>query len=135
MTKATRNEIPNAMETTFRICLAIAAIINLLPAILAFLPKKISTSYGVEVPDANYELLLRHRAVLFAIIGGVMVYSSISRTVYDLSAIIGLVSMVSFLILWKLVDGKINSKLLKVVKIDVVGILILLTGYVLFKIQ
>ncbi|MCB1147186.1 MAG: hypothetical protein KDK38_10325 [Leptospiraceae bacterium] len=123
------------METTFRICLAIAAIINLLPAILAFLPKKISTSYGVEVPDANYELLLRHRAVLFAIIGGVMVYSSISRTVYDLSAIIGLVSMVSFLILWKLVDGKINSKLLKVVKIDVVGILILLTGYVLFKIQ
>ncbi|MCB1199250.1 MAG: hypothetical protein KDK41_01290 [Leptospiraceae bacterium] len=123
------------METTFRICLAIAAIINLLPAILAFLPKKISTSYGVEVPDANYELLLRHRAVLFAIIGGVMVYSFISRTVYDLAAIIGLVSMVSFLILWKLVDGKINSKLLKVVKIDVIGILVLLFGYILFKIQ
>ena len=123
------------METTFRICLAIAAIINLLPAILAFLPKKISTSYGVEVPDANYELLLRHRAVLFAIIGGVMVYSFISRTVYDLAAIIGLVSMVSFIILWKLVDGKINSKLLKVVKIDVIGILVLLFGYILFKIQ
>ena len=71
------------MELIFRICLFIAGVINTLPALLAFLPEKIATSYGVEVPNANYELLLRHRAVLFGIVGGLMIYSAISKKNYD----------------------------------------------------
>lgn len=120
------------METVFRICLLIAGLINFLPSILAFLPDKISQSYGIDVPDANYELLLRHRAVLFGIIGGLIIYSSISQKYYSLSVTIGLISMVSFLILFKMSKGNINKELEKVMKIDIAGILVLLFGYGLY---
>jgi len=122
----------NYMETVFRICLFLAGIINFIPSILAFLPKKINQSYGVEVPNQNYELLLRHRAVLFGIIGSVMIFSAVSQLYYELSVIIGMVSMVSFIILFKGIKGTINSELTKVMKIDIVGIIILLVGYMLY---
>jgi len=120
-------------ENIFRICLGIAAVINLLPSVLVFLPDKISSSYGIQIPDQNLELLLRHRAVLFAIIGGIMIYSAISRNYYSLSVIIGMISMGSFLILFKLVGGEINPELTKVMKVDVVGIVVLLIAYALYK--
>ena len=121
------------MEIVFRICLFIAGVINLLPAMLAFIPKKISDSYGIEVPDANYELLLRHRAILFGIIGGMMIYSAITKKHYSIAVIIGLVSMISFIILYKMINGEINAELSKVMKIDILGIILLLIGFVLYK--
>ncbi len=120
------------MEVLFRISLVIAGVINLLPSILAFLPKRISSSYGIAVPDANYELLLRHRAVLFGIIGGIMLYAAYSQTHYSLAVIIGLVSMVSFVALLQLVPGEVNPQLRKVMKVDVFAIVILLAGYTLY---
>ncbi len=121
------------MEIIFRVCLFIAGIINVLPSILAFLPNKISSSYGIEIPDANYELLLRHRAILFGIIGGIMIYSAITKKHYSMAVVIGLISMVSFVILLKLINGTINPELHKVMKIDLVGIAILLIGFALYK--
>ncbi|MGB0839282.1 MAG: hypothetical protein ACPGXL_04025 [Chitinophagales bacterium] len=123
------------MELLFRICLGIASIINLLPALLVFLPNRIASSYGIDVPNANYELLLRHRAVLFGIVGGLMLYAAISQKYYDLAVVVGLVSMVSFVILVPLVSGDINAALKKVMYVDLVGIAILVVGFVLFKLQ
>lgn len=88
------------METIFRISLLIAGFINLLPSLLAFFPDKISTSYGIDIPDANYELLLRHRAILFGIIGGCMILSAIFKKYYEAATIAGLVSMLSFILLF-----------------------------------
>ena len=62
------------METIFRISLFIAGVINIIPSILAFLPEKISKSYGIELTNVNLEFLLRHRAILFGIIGGLMIF-------------------------------------------------------------
>jgi hypothetical protein len=87
------------MELIYRITLFIAGVINLLPSMLAFLPDKISKSYGIEIPNANYELLLRHRAILFGIIGGLMIFSAIVKKYYDIATIAGLISMTSFIIL------------------------------------
>jgi len=69
------------MELVFRVCLFITGIINIVPSILAFISSKISNSYGIQVPNPNYELLLRHRAVLLGIIGGVLIYSAKSYKV------------------------------------------------------
>jgi len=121
------------VELIFRICLFIAGVINFVPSLLAFLPDKISKSYGIEIPNVNYELLLRHRAVLFGIVGGLMIYSAISKKNYDQSVIIGLVSMVSFALLFFLSKGEINTELNKVLKADLVGIVILVIGYLLYK--
>jgi len=121
------------MELIFRICLFIAGLINIIPSILAFLPHKIGESYGIEIPNANYELLFRHRAVLFGIVGGIMIYSAISKKNYSLAFCIGFISMVSFIILFQLSNGAINSELKKVMRVDIIGIIILLIGYALFK--
>ncbi len=123
------------MELIFRISLFISGIINLLPSILAFIPNKISQSYGIEIPNSNYELLLRHRAILFGIIGGIMIYSAITKNNYSIAVLIGLISMISFILLFKLVNGEINHELNKVMKIDIVGIIILLIGFFLYKLK
>jgi len=41
--------------------------------------------------------------------------------------------MVSFIILIKFVNGAINSELRKVMNIDIVGIIVLIIGFVIFK--
>ena len=120
------------MELIYRITLFIAGLINILPAMLGFLPEKISKSYGIEIPNANYELLLRHRAILFGIIGGLMIYSALAKKHYELSTIAGLVSMVSFIILYFLIGKNINSELKKVMMIDLFATVILCVGFILF---
>lgn len=99
------------MELIFRICLFISGMINFLPSILAFFPNKISESYGIQIPDQNFELLLRHRAILFGIIGGIMIYSAITKKYYSLAVVIGVISMVSFLFLFKFINGEINPRI------------------------
>jgi hypothetical protein len=120
------------MELLFRITLFVAGVINLLPSLLAFLPEKTAKSYGIEIPNANYELLLRHRAVLFGIVGGLMIYSALVKKHYELSTIAGLVSMTSFIILYFIIGKDINQELKKVMMIDVVATLILCIGFILF---
>ncbi|MEL6193419.1 MAG: hypothetical protein AAFR66_15275 [Bacteroidota bacterium] len=121
------------METVFRVCLLIAGIINSLPSILAFLPQKISDSYGIEIVDVNHELLLRHRAILFGIIGGIMIFSAISKKYYTLAVAIGMISMLSFVLLFLLMKGEVNPELRKVMYVDLIGIAVLLGGFILFR--
>lgn len=123
------------MELIFRITLFIAAVINLLPSVLAFLPDKISKSYGIEIPNENFELLLRHRAILFGIIGGLMIYSAVAKKHYEVSTVIGLISMVSFIVLFFLIGKDINSALKKVMTVDIVGTVLLCIGFILFKLK
>jgi hypothetical protein len=119
------------MEIIFRISLFIAGIINILPSLLAFLPGKISKSYGIEIPNDNYELLLRHRAILFGIIGGLMIYSAIAKKYYEVAITVGLFSMVSFILLFFLIGREMNAELRKVMIIDVVATVVLCVGAIL----
>lgn len=121
------------MTTAFRIILFIVGIINILPVLIAFFPEKIPTSYGVTIPDVNYELLLRHRAVLFGIVGGGMLYAAFANKYLTIATIIGLVSMLSFILLYFLVDTPINAALTKVMKIDLVASVVLIIGFLLYK--
>ena len=122
------------MEFFFRITLFIAGLINLLPTLLAFFPDNISKSYGIDIPNSNYELLLRHRAILFGIIGGLMIISAIVKKHYEIATTAGLISMTSFIILYFLIDKEINSELKKVM-IDVVATVILCIGLLLFMLK
>ncbi|OWY20059.1 phosphopantetheine adenylyltransferase [Sphingobacteriales bacterium UPWRP_1] len=120
------------MELIYRVILFAAGIINLLPAVLAFFPGKIPNSYGIELPDANYELLLRHRAVLFGIIGGLMMFSAVTKKFYEIATVFGLISMTSFILLYFLIGKDINSELRKVMLIDMIAAAILLIGCIAF---
>ncbi len=123
------------MELVYRITLFIAGIINLLPSMLAFLPHKMVQSYGITAPDSNYELLLRHRAVLFGIVGALLIFSAITKKQYGIATTIGLISMISFIVLYFLVQKDISEELKKVMLIDVVATIILLIGALLYAIS
>lgn len=120
------------MEIIFRITLFIVGTINILPAILTFLPYRISRSYGIEILNVNYELLLRHRAAMFGLIGGLLIYSAISKKLYEVSTFVGLFSMLSFIILYSIIGREINVELRKIMIIDIVAVAILLVGFILY---
>jgi hypothetical protein len=120
------------MEFIYRTTLFIAGLINLLPSMLAFLPDKISKSYGIEMPNPSNELLLRHRAILFGIIGGLLIFSAITKKYYEVSTIAGLISMTSFILLYFLIDKGVSPELKKVMIIDVIATVILLIGAMIF---
>jgi hypothetical protein len=119
------------MEFLLRIALFLTGIVNVLPAIGAFLPSKMKDAYGIDVPDANFELLLRHRAVLFVSVGGIMLYAAVTKNHMNLAIIIGFINMLSFIILYYLIGGQINELLTKVMKIDVVASVVLLVCYLM----
>ena len=120
------------MEVIFRTILFIVGIINISPAMLTFLPSKISKSYGIEILNVNYELLLRHRAAMFGLIGGLLVYAAISRKLYKVSIFVGLFSMLSFIILYFIIGREINAELRKIMLIDIAAVAILLVGFILY---
>lgn len=61
-----------------------------------------------------------------------MIYSSLSKKYFSLAVIIGFVSMLSFVILVKLVSGELNPELTKVMRIDIIGIVVLTIGFLLY---
>ena len=123
------------MESFYRLTLFAAGLINLLPSVLVFLPDRISKSYGVEMPSASYELLLRHRAVLFGIIGGLMIASAISKKYYAVATIAGMASMASFIVLYFWIGKDISAELKRVMLIDVLATVLLLAGFLGFLLR
>jgi hypothetical protein len=55
--------------------------------------------YGVSSSDSNTEILLRHRAVLFAIIGLFLLLSVFKSEYQPIAICIGLISVASFLLI------------------------------------
>jgi len=53
-----------------------AGVINFLPVMGVFSGARIESLYGVELSDPTLEVLLRHRAVLFGLLGGFMIVAA-----------------------------------------------------------
>ena len=121
------------MELLLRIALFICGIINLLPVAIVFLPEKIASSYGVKILDNNMELLLRHRAVLFGVVSLVLIHATFTKSNYILATIIGLISMLSFVLLYYHI-GEINKELKTVMVIDFISSLFLLVVFIIYRI-
>ena len=88
--------------------------------------------YPREVPvdDPNLLILLRHRAVLFAIVGGLLVASAVHTPLRPTGYAVGLVSMLSFVLIAGLA-GRPNAELRRVVVVDLVASAALLSAALL----
>ncbi len=104
--------------------LLVAAAINLAPALGAFSVERMSALYGIPIEGADLELLMRHRALLFGIVGSLLTVAAWRRSLRPLAAAVGFASMLSFVAIAGLV-GDVNEALQRVVLIDVVGIVAL----------
>ncbi|MFM9015636.1 MAG: phosphopantetheine adenylyltransferase [Candidatus Nanopelagicus sp.] len=107
--------------------LFIVSVIHLLPVVGVLGSESLTKLYGVSFSDSNTEILLRHRAVLFSIIG-LFLLLSVFKTEYQLIAIcIGLISVASFLLLTWSIEG-LNSEISRVVKVDWVALALLIVA-------
>ena len=122
------------MEAVFRVVLFLSGLIHLLPFALVFLPERIPSAYGVEVTGSDMMLLLRHRAVLFGIVGALMVYSSLKKRHYVPATFVGLASMLSFILMYAITDG-VNESLKSVMWVDVAASVALASSAALFLLR
>jgi hypothetical protein len=106
------------MENLYRLILLITGLVHILPFSFLFFTEQLQKSYGVDISDANLQLLLRHRAIFFGLIGVGMILSAIKKSFYGWASVIGLISMLSFVWLFYQIGG-INQQLRSVMLIDV----------------
>jgi hypothetical protein len=68
-------------ESVITILLLIVAIIHLVPLIGVLGVAKLEALYGIPLPSNELAILMRHRAVLFGILGVFFVYAAIRKIV------------------------------------------------------
>jgi len=109
------------MQHLSTILILVAAAINLAPAVGAASPERMATLYGLVLDNPNLEILMRHRAVLFGIVGSLLVVAAFHRPLRAVGYASGFASMISFLLIAFLVGGY-SEQIQRVAIVDVVGI-------------
>ena len=111
--------------------LFIVGVINFIPVIGIISAQKLSELYGIAVEDPNLEILLRHRALMFGLVGGYIIYSVFQPKLQKSAIVMGFISMLGFLFLaWQ--SGQFNELIRKLAYIDLVAIIFLLIATVLW---
>ena len=108
-------------------CLALAGIIHLLPLPGILGADQLRRLYGVAVDDASLRILLQHRAVLFGLLGALLVAAAVRPELRTLALIAGLASTVSILVIAGNVGGY-NTLVGRVVAVDIVAVALLLVA-------
>jgi hypothetical protein len=114
--------------------LLIAGIILLLPVSGAFGAHRLTTLYSLNFDEPNLLILMRHRAVLFGILGGFICCAAFRPAWQSLALAGGFINVLAFIALaW--MTGGYNAALQRVVVADLAALLCLLAALVihLFK--
>jgi hypothetical protein len=109
--------------------LVLAGIINLLPVVGMAGAAWLRSLYGLEIRSLDLEILLRHRAVLFGIVGGLLLVAAFRPGLRDVAVLVAGASMMSFIVIALLVGGY-GPAIRKVVIVDIVGLLALVPAIV-----
>ena len=118
------------MEKAITFCLVVVGLINFAPVFGVISVEKVESAYAVSIVGNDLAILLRHRALLFGILGAFILYSAFNPTHQLAAMIMAGVSMAGFA--WLVLGtGGYNEATGKVLLIDIVGILLLLVAAVL----
>lgn len=98
----------------------VVAVIHMLPIIGVLGTERLAALYAIDVSDGNLEILMRHRAVLFAVLGALFAWAAFSPALQPIAFGAAAVSLASFFALSYAV-GDLNEALRKVVIADVVA--------------
>lgn len=77
----------------------LAGLIKITPVVGVLGPERLQQLYQLPIEGADLLLLMRHRAVLFGAIGGLLLVAAFRPALRTLAATIGLISVLSFLLL------------------------------------
>ena len=108
------------MDIVAAVLIAIAGIVNLLPIAGALSGDRLHALYGLPLGDANLVILMRHRAVLFGIVGGLLLTAVFVDELRPFAIVAGLLSMMSFVLIAR-IEGDYNDRLRRILMIDLVA--------------
>ena len=98
----------------------LVAVVNALPVVGVVSSSRLTALYDVPVAGPDLELLLRHRALLFAVVAGLLAAAAFHPPLRLGAAVAGLFSMLSFVALAAWI-GDVNEPLRRVALVDVVA--------------
>lgn len=108
-----------------------AALVNALPVVGVLSAARLEALYGVPIEGPDLELLMRHRASLFAAVAALLAVAAFHPPLRVVAGAVGLFSMLGFVALAAAVDGELNAALRRVALVDVVASAALLAALVL----
>lgn len=107
--------------------LIVVAVIHLLPLTGALGSERLAALYGLSFTEPNLAILMRHRAVLFGLLGAFLLLAAFRPALQAIAFIAGFVSVLSFLWLaWS--TGGYNAQIARVFTADIVALICLLIG-------
>lgn len=109
------------------LALLIAGVIHLLPFPGVLGTGNLARLYGITVSDPNTAILLQHRALLFGILGALMLMAIPVPSLRIVALSVGFVSAASFIVVAVWV-GNYNAEINRVVVADVIASLLLGLG-------
>jgi hypothetical protein len=113
------------MRLIVPVALLLVSVIHLLPLVGVLGPTALQRLYGLSVDDPTLELLLRHRAVLFGLLGAGLAFASLRPAWHGPALVAAAVSLVSFLLLAWSLPGAVNAAIANVVRVDLVALALL----------
>lgn len=118
------------MTKAITVCLVIVGLINFIPVIGVFSAQSLENSYSIGLASNDLMILMRHRALLFGVLGGFVLYSAFNATYQGAAMIMAGVSMTGFALLVFFIGGY-NDSIFKVFIVDITGIIFLIAALLL----
>jgi hypothetical protein len=107
--------------------LILVGIIHLLPLSGLLGADRLTALYGLDFSEPSLSILMRHRAVLFGLLGAFLVVAAFRPALQPLAFVAAFVSVLSFLLLaW--LSGGYNPQVGRVVTADLVALVALVIG-------
>lgn len=107
--------------------LLVVGVVHLLPLVGVAGADRLAALYGTPIGGPDLAILMRHRAVLFGLLGAFLVYAAFAPALRSFAFVAGFVSVVSFLILAR-AEGGYNAEVGRVVTADLVALACLVVG-------
>ena len=115
------------MRHVVTVTLVVVSLIHLLPLTGVLGSDRLAALYGIQIADTDLLILMRHRAVLFGILGVLFLAAAFKPALQATAFAAGFVSVASFLLLaW--LGGDHNAHIGRVVVADLVALVCLVIG-------
>lgn len=124
----------SASKTLLATSLAVVGIIHILPLAGVLGADRLNALYGLAIDEPNLSILMRHRAVLFGLLGVFCLVAAARQSLQLIALVAGAISVVSFLVL-AYATGGYNDALGRVVTADWVAAAFLIIGFVAYRLR
>lgn len=118
------------MEKAITACLLIVGLINFAPVVGVLAAQKMESAYAISLQSIELKILMRHRALLFGILGGFILFAAFTPLFQTAAMVMAFVSMVGFAVL-VLGASEYNPEIKKVLIADIAGLVFLSIAVVL----